>query len=214
MSTPKASRSPSRSPRSNNTKTNGTKTNGTQANGTKTNGTKSKSTTANAAQAQAPAPDQPAAGSSAPISPTTPQPITPDLNPASDPSDPNLTVNLDNASSHPQSDTQDMTTTPASTPEADHTPNPDETTEITPRPVLDLQPSRTRALSFAGKRPIDPSPVQVSYTVSLAGTRPVMRNTVNPAQQPINFKKTPYVMNRPIAPNTTEDSTKMLEYLD
>lgn len=89
-----------------------------------------------------------------------------------------------------------------------------DTTEITPRPILDLQPSRRSSLAVAYKRPIDPSPVQVSYTVSLAGTRPVMRNSVNPTQTPIDFTATPYVMNRPIAPNTTEDNTKMLEYLD
>ncbi|MGA1624639.1 MAG: hypothetical protein ACO4AJ_03265 [Prochlorothrix sp.] len=90
-----------------------------------------------------------------------------------------------------------------------------ETTEITPRPVLNLQHTPKSAIAVARQRPIDPSPVQVSYTVSLAGTRPVMRSEVHsPTQVPLDFTKSPRVMNRPVAPNTTEDSTKMLEYLD
>lgn len=87
------------------------------------------------------------------------------------------------------------------------------TTEIMPRPPLNLQPTRRGSLKVAGNRPIDPSPIQVSYTVSLAGTRPVGSNE-NPGSAGVDFKHTPYVMNRPVAPNQTEDSTKMLEYLD
>ncbi|WP_017711287.1 hypothetical protein [Prochlorothrix hollandica] len=86
-------------------------------------------------------------------------------------------------------------------------------TELTTRPVLDLQPSQSRNLTVAGNRPVDPSAMQVSYTVSLAGIRPIMRNEVSSAQA-IDFKTTAYHMNRPVAPNETEDSTKMLEYLD
>lgn len=60
-------------------------------------------------------------------------------------------------------------------------------------------------------RPIDPSPVRVSHTVSIAGTRPVM---ADPRQSPDVLRQAPKIMNRPIAPNQTEDSNRILEYLD
>ena len=62
-------------------------------------------------------------------------------------------------------------------------------------------------------RPIDPSPVHVSHTVSIAGTRPVMRNPRH-VMDSIDFVHAPRILNRPIAPNVTEESNQLLEYLD
>jgi hypothetical protein len=60
-------------------------------------------------------------------------------------------------------------------------------------------------------RPIDPSQIDVSYTVSIAGTRPVMRS---PQAGGTNFRSSPSIHNRPIAPNQTEDSNTLMGYLD
>ncbi|MEY2977161.1 MAG: hypothetical protein ACO31I_12000 [Prochlorotrichaceae cyanobacterium] len=80
------------------------------------------------------------------------------------------------------------------------------------RKVLNLQPTKSRR-STPGliPRPIDPSPVQVSHTVSIAGTRPVM---ADPRQVPNFLHQAPKILNRPIAPNETEDNNRLLEYLD
>jgi hypothetical protein len=61
------------------------------------------------------------------------------------------------------------------------------------------------------RRPIDPSPVQVSHTVSMAGTRPVM---VTPPSAASHLSHAPKILNRPIASNVTEDNNRLLEYLD
>ena len=82
------------------------------------------------------------------------------------------------------------------------------------RVPLNLQPTKsTPAPSGLIRRPIDPSPVQVSYTVSIAGTRPVMM-TPPQSSQAMDLRKAPTILNRPIASNETEDTTRILEYLD
>lgn len=60
-------------------------------------------------------------------------------------------------------------------------------------------------------RPIDPSQLDISHTVSIAGTRPVMRS---PQSGSTNFRSSPSIHNRPIAPNQTEDSNTLMGYLD
>ena len=82
------------------------------------------------------------------------------------------------------------------------------------RVPLNLQPTKSApAPSGLIRRPIDPSPVQVSYTVSIAGTRPVMM-TPPQSSQAMDLRKAPTILNRPIASNETEDTTRILEYLD
>ncbi|MFZ4665320.1 MAG: hypothetical protein ACOYME_02710 [Prochlorotrichaceae cyanobacterium] len=82
------------------------------------------------------------------------------------------------------------------------------------RVPLNLQPTKsTPAPSGLVRRPIDPSPVQVSYTVSIAGTRPVMM-TPPQSSQAMDLRRAPTVLNRPIASNETEDTARILEYLD
>lgn len=82
------------------------------------------------------------------------------------------------------------------------------------RVPLNLQPTKSApAPSGLVRRPIDPSPVQVSYTVSIAGTRPVMM-TPPQSSQSMDLRKAPTILNRPIASNETEDTTRILEYLD
>ena len=85
----------------------------------------------------------------------------------------------------------------------------------TSRVPLNLQPTKSSMSSPSGlvRRPIDPSPVQVSYTVSIAGTRPVM---ANPKQYSgyVDLRKAPMIANRPVASNQTEDTDRILEYLD
>lgn len=60
-------------------------------------------------------------------------------------------------------------------------------------------------------RPIDPSQIDISHTVSIAGTRPVMRN---PQASGLDIRSRRMIHNRPIAPNETEDSNTLMGYLD
>lgn len=82
------------------------------------------------------------------------------------------------------------------------------------RPPLNLQPVKSK-MSTPGlvRRPIDPSPVRVSHTVSIAGTRPVMANPRSSGES-LYLNQAPKILNRPIAPNVTEDTQRLLEYLD
>jgi hypothetical protein len=83
---------------------------------------------------------------------------------------------------------------------------------IPERRALNLKSTKSRpGLPGLIPRPIDPSPVQVSHTVSIAGTRPVM---ADPRRAPDVLRQAPKILNRPIAPNETEDSNRLLEYLD
>jgi hypothetical protein len=82
----------------------------------------------------------------------------------------------------------------------------------TERKSLNLNFAKSRpGLPGLIPRPIDPSPVRVSHTVSIAGTRPVM---ADPRKIPDVLRQAPKILNRPIAPNQTEDSNRLLEYLD
>lgn len=102
----------------------------------------------------------------------------------------------------------------ASTAPTDSTPTTIETvaSPVPERKALNLMFSKSRpGPSGLIPRPIDPSPVRVSHTVSIAGTRPVM---VDPRQAGDNLRQAPKILGRPIAPNQTEDSNRLLEYLD
>jgi|GEM_PF-3080664 hypothetical protein len=80
------------------------------------------------------------------------------------------------------------------------------------RRALNLKSTKSRpGLPGLIPRPIDPSPVRISHTVSIAGTRPVM---ADPRKIPDVLRQAPKILNRPIAPNQTEDSNRLLEYLD
>ena len=83
---------------------------------------------------------------------------------------------------------------------------------IPERRALNLKSTKSRpGLPGLIPRPIDPSPVRISHTVSIAGTRPVM---ADPRKIPDVLRQAPKILNRPIAPNQTEDSNRLLEYLD
>ncbi len=60
-------------------------------------------------------------------------------------------------------------------------------------------------------RPIDPSPIQVSHTVRMAGDRPI---GVSKDPKSRDFSQSKTILNRPIAPNTSADDNAMVEYLD
>lgn len=60
-------------------------------------------------------------------------------------------------------------------------------------------------------RPVDPSPIQVSHTVSMAGQRPI---GVSDDRGPVRFSQSRTILNRPIAPNRTVADDTLLEYLD
>lgn len=110
-----------------------------------------------------------------------------------------------------------------------HHPPSDVTPSELPNPPLTLEPMSNTSLTRVPlnlhsmhpenntpglvHRPVDPSPVRVSHTISIAGTRPVMANTP-PNTHIADLRKAPMMLNRPIAPNQTEDSTRILEYLD
>lgn len=79
---------------------------------------------------------------------------------------------------------------------------------LSPRSALNLQSAAAPGLA---NRPIDPSPIQVSRSVSLAGVRPI-GVSVNP--QPIILQPTSMVLNRPIANNSTDDDDTLMGYLD
>ena len=84
---------------------------------------------------------------------------------------------------------------------------------IAPRPIPrpGLQVS-DRNLPRLANRPVDPSPIQISHTVSLAGRRPV---GVSPHMASnLNFRSSPSIFNRPIAPNEAEDTSGLMGYLD
>ena len=76
------------------------------------------------------------------------------------------------------------------------------------RGALSLQRHRSHSMD---NRPVDPSPIQVSHTVSMAGQRPI---GVSDNEGPVRFNKSRTILNRPIAPNTTAADDAMLEYLD
>jgi hypothetical protein len=79
---------------------------------------------------------------------------------------------------------------------------------LTPRSSHNLKSDAAPGLA---NRPIDPSPIQVSRSVSLAGIRPI-GISVNP--QPIVLTPTSMVLNRPIADNSTDDDNTLMGYLD
>ncbi|MEM8603985.1 MAG: hypothetical protein AAGF24_09135 [Cyanobacteria bacterium P01_H01_bin.121] len=82
-----------------------------------------------------------------------------------------------------------------------------------PRPALELRSARSNLPTYSNRRPVDPSPVQVSHTVSIAGRRPVMSSQLAKQNQ-VDLTKAPSYFNRPIAPNTTEDASTLMGYLD
>jgi hypothetical protein len=78
-----------------------------------------------------------------------------------------------------------------------------------PRPGLQMS---DRNLPRLANRPVDPSPIQISHTVSLAGLRPV---GVSPKMaSTLNFRSSPSIFNRPVAPNEVEDTSGLMGYLD
>jgi hypothetical protein len=87
-----------------------------------------------------------------------------------------------------------------------------------PQPSTSAEPmagalTRTTPPDYSMRnRPIDPSQIDVSYTVSIAGTRPVMRSPQSGVGLDIRSKR--MIHNRPIAPNETEDSNTLMGYLD
>lgn len=89
-------------------------------------------------------------------------------------------------------------------------PEPAQPTAVPAAEAGALAPSSTPVYSMRN-RPIDPSQIDISYTVSIAGTRPVMRS---PKSTGANFRSSPSIHNRPIAPNQTEDSNALMGYLD
>lgn len=77
------------------------------------------------------------------------------------------------------------------------------------RPTIGHYPERSiRELN----RPVSPSTVEVSHTVSLAGVRPVMADPRGTGDR--NFSNSPRILNRPIASNDSDDTNSMLGYLD
>ncbi len=77
------------------------------------------------------------------------------------------------------------------------------------KPVIGRYPERSiRDLN----RPVSPSNVQVSHTVSLAGVRPVMVDPRGTGDR--NFGNSPRILNRPIASNESDETNAMLGYLD
>jgi hypothetical protein len=79
---------------------------------------------------------------------------------------------------------------------------------LSPRSSHNLKSDAAPGLA---NRPIDPSPIQISRSVSLAGIRPI-GISVNP--QPIVLTPTSMVLNRPIADNSTDDDDTLMGYLD
>ncbi len=79
---------------------------------------------------------------------------------------------------------------------------------LSPRSSHNLKSDAAPGLA---NRPIDPSPIQISRSVSLAGIRPI-GISVNP--QPIVLTPTSMVLNRPIADNNTDDDNTLMGYLD
>ncbi|NJN29607.1 MAG: hypothetical protein HC824_03475 [Synechococcales cyanobacterium RM1_1_8] len=72
----------------------------------------------------------------------------------------------------------------------------------------------SRRKRYTDNRPVDPSPIQVSQTVRMAGLRPIGASpNINGSPSP-NFTQSPQIMNRPIAPNTSPADEEMLGYLD
>lgn len=101
--------------------------------------------------------------------------------------------------------------TPNSVP--DSTPAKDATALAAPTPQTSSALQLHRRPPGIANRPIDPSPIQISHTVSLAGQRPV---GVSPtyAPNPVNLRKAKSVMNRPIASNETQGQDALMGYLD
>lgn len=76
------------------------------------------------------------------------------------------------------------------------------------RGALSLPHHRSHSMD---NRPVDPSPIQVSHTVSMAGQRPI---GVSENTGPVRFDPSRTILNRPIAPNATAADDALLEYLD
>jgi hypothetical protein len=95
-------------------------------------------------------------------------------------------------------------------------PATDAATPINLSPAPAKQPGDALALPrhkshSMDNRPVDPSPIQVSHTVRMAGDRPIGVSE-NPESR--DFSKSKSILNRPIAPNTSTDDDAMVEYLD
>lgn len=79
---------------------------------------------------------------------------------------------------------------------------------VAERSALALKRHRSHSMD---NRPVDPSPINVSHTVRMAGQRPI---GVSDNRGKVDFSKSPTILNRPIAPNSTADDKAMVEYLD
>jgi hypothetical protein len=95
---------------------------------------------------------------------------------------------------------------PSSAPSADSSPTTD---AIKDAHAIVVNSRRKR---YTDNRPVDPSPIQVSQTVRMAGLRPIGSSPHSDASA--NFSQSPMIMNRPIAPNNTPQDDEMLGYLD
>ncbi len=87
-------------------------------------------------------------------------------------------------------------------------PKADRAKPASDRSALALKRHRSHSMD---NRPVDPSPINVSHTVRMAGQRPI-GTSENKGQ--VDFSKSPTILNRPIAPNSTADDKALVEYLD
>ncbi len=108
---------------------------------------------------------------------------------------------------------------PKTQPDTDSAANPaaDQPTAETHQPRITSRTARS-ALALhqhpshsMDNRPVDPSPIQISHTVRMAGQRPI---GVSNHKNGVNFSQSPSIMNRPIAPNSTPEDDSLIEYLD
>ncbi len=72
----------------------------------------------------------------------------------------------------------------------------------------------SRRKRYTDNRPVDPSPINVSQTVRMAGNRPIQASPGMSGETQPNFNDSPQIMNRPIASNTSPDEEEILGYLD